>query len=93
MKSVKVAGRAKSLPRPERTIPELVINSDYYVCFTGSIVRKCILLEVNKTGEQKNWEATIKIPDYPKKGAYTKNVVYVDEIGRTPEQAVENTVR
>ena|ERR1035437_4183689 len=95
---IKVDKKVKPLPFNERTIPELIIGNDYFVCFGSNIVRPCKLLEIREDVKMivvsKNPPMIFKTPLLGKgaKIVHDCNVLYYDEIGLTPVQAVQNMV-
>lgn len=66
---------------------DITVGQTYYVSFGRNIVSPCKVLEVWKEGNSDR--VTIRI----ERGKMaTSHYLYADEIGRTPEEAVINTV-
>ena len=96
---IKVDKKIKPLPFNERTKPELIIGGDYYVCFGHNKVRPCKLLAIPEDGKYGKRVLIDQIPPLILKTARKGypiiidcNVLYADEIGLTPIQAVQNMV-
>ena len=90
---IRLPRKHKSLPIDERTIPELIVGKDYYVCFGNNVVHQCKLLEIlenNKISIKKMRPTCYKTLTGKRYGHF--NTVFKDEIGETPIQAVHNTV-
>jgi hypothetical protein len=71
----------------QRTEPELIVGGDYYVCFGNNIAYPCTLKEIMGSGRNKR----VVITKYDNEQRVSENVVFSNEIGRTPEEAVRNT--
>jgi hypothetical protein len=71
----------------KRTEPKLEIGADYYVCFGNNIVYPCTIKEIIE-GRNKR----VVIDKYDKGQFFGEHVVFSNEIGQTPEEAVQNTV-
>lgn len=71
----------------QRTEPELKVGEDYYVCFGNNIAYPCTLKEIMGSGRNKR----VAITKYDNNQRASENVVFSNEIGRTPEEAVRNT--
>lgn len=101
-KRIKVDVMVKKKPRSERTIPELTIGETYYISFGANWAYPCILKEIIQ--EHNEPEVTVEIEKKPlKKKVYdiegniikrpvSVHTVHFNEIGETPEHAVENEV-
>lgn len=98
---IKVNRNIKSVPRANRITPELKMWSIYYVCFANNNVYPCRISEIIKEFDQT--EVRIKISTKPKYSKYRSGsqviynpfeeyLVYANEIGITPEDAVKNMV-
>jgi hypothetical protein len=70
----------------KRTEPALKVGADYYVCFGSNIVYPCTLNEIIE-GPPKR----IVISKYDKGRLFGEHVLFSNEIGQTPEEAVINT--
>ena len=70
----------------KRTEPELKIGEDYWVCFGNNIAYPCTLKEIIE-GRNKR----VVITKYDNDKTFGEHVVFSNEIGRTPEEAVRNT--
>ena len=71
----------------KRTEPLLQPGADYYVCFGNNIVYPCTLNEIIEGHPKK-----IVISKYDNDKVFGKHVLFSNEIGRTPEEAVMNSV-
>jgi len=92
---IKVDKSVKPLPFKERTKPELIIGGNYYVCFGHNKVRPCKLLKIQENGMvvvDKNPPMIFKTAVKGQKLIMNCNILYPDEIGLTPIQAVQNMV-
>lgn len=81
-KKTTVGKNFKPLKTDKRRVVKFEIGADYYICFHDNEVWPCILKDYKEGFEM----ISIHIPN---KGGYT---IYKDEIGDSPEHAVENTV-
>ena len=70
----------------KRTEPELKIGADYYVCFGNNIAYPCVLKEIIEGRNRR-----VVITKFDNEHNSSENVVFSNEIGRTPEEAVHNT--
>jgi hypothetical protein len=70
----------------KRTEPDLVLGGDYYVCFGDNVAFPCTLKEI-LGGRNKR----VVITKYDHDQRFGEHVVFSNEIGRTPEEAVINT--
>jgi hypothetical protein len=70
-----------------RTEPQLQAGADYYVCFGNNIVYPCTLDEIIEGTPKK-----IVISKYDNGKLFGKHVLFTNEIGKTPEEAVRNSV-
>lgn len=84
---VTVSPQVKPIPFRERQAVELVIDRDYYVSFGSNQVNKCRLLEIRDNRGPRQ----VRIEILSMRGR-TTHVLYADEIGTTPEEAVINEV-
>jgi hypothetical protein len=92
---IEVDKKIKPLPFNKRTIPELIIGGDYYVCFGDNKVRPCKLLEIRENGivvVDKNPPIIFKTARRGEKLVINCSILYKDEIGLTPIHAVHNMV-
>lgn len=100
---IKVSNEIKPLPLKARKTPKLIIGGNYYVSFGTNNAYPCTLVEI--ITEFSKTEVRVEIPEKPrsKKGFIDINgnrsynwkstrVLYQDEIGSTPEEAVKNEV-
>lgn len=71
----------------KRTEPVLQVGADYYVSFGNNIVYPCTLNEIIEGTPRK-----IVISKYDNGKLFGKHVLFSNEIGRTPEEAVINSV-
>ena len=71
----------------KRREPILKVGEDYYVCFGNNIVYPCILNEIIEGSPKR-----IVISKYDKGRLFGEHVLFSNEIGQTPEEAVINTV-
>jgi hypothetical protein len=70
----------------KRTEPELKAGEDYYVCFGNNIAYPCTLKEII---EGRNRRVVIR--KYDNGREFGEHVLFSNEIGKTPEEAVRNT--
>jgi hypothetical protein len=84
---IKVDDKITPVHYTKRKEPELKVGADYYVCFGNNIVYPCILNEIIE-GPPKR----VVISKYDKDRLFGKHVLFSNEIGQTPEEAVINTV-
>ena len=96
---IKVDKKIKPLPFNERTIPEQIIGGNYYVCFGRNLVRPCKILAFLEDGKYGKRVLIDHVPPLifrtARKGnpvVIDSNILYCDEIGLTPIQAVQNMV-
>ena len=88
--NVKVDTKVKPVHFTKRKEPELIIGNDYYVSFGCNIAQPCTLFEIHQGDANELKSVTIGIKK--KSGEYDgRNIVFADEIGLTPEEAVINT--
>lgn len=88
MKNIKVNRKIKPIcftKREDVDLTKFKIGNIYYVCFGENIAEPCILENITDIDKGNFARLTIKL----KKSC---NMVYADEIGLTPEQAVINEV-
>ena|SRR5258708_8162386 len=98
---IKVSSKVKAMPRSLRTTPDLKKGEKYYVSFGSNWAYPCLLHEIVKEFERTEVRIKIKVKDqyahFRQNGRmtydpYEEHLVYADEIGLTPEDAVRNTV-
>ena len=75
------------IPFTKRTAPALNVGADYYVCFGNNRVYPCTLIEIIEGSPKR-----IRISKHDKGEVFGEHVLFSDEIGLTPEEAVINTV-
>jgi hypothetical protein len=83
---IKVDKEITPIHYTKRTEPELKIGADYFVCFGNNVAYPCTLKEI-KEGRNKR----VVIAKYDKGKEFGEHVVFSNEIGLTPEEAVRNT--
>jgi hypothetical protein len=71
----------------KRKEPVLQVGADYYVSFGNNIVYPCTLNEIIEGTPRK-----VVISKYDNGKLFGKHVLFSNEIGRTPEEAVINSV-
>jgi hypothetical protein len=71
----------------KRKEPVLEVGADYYVSFGNNIVYPCTLNEIIESIPRK-----IVISKYDNGKLFGKHVLFSNEIGQTPEEAVINSV-
>jgi hypothetical protein len=84
---IKVDKEITPIHYTQRAEPELKVGEDYYVCFGNNIAYPCTLKEILGTGRNKR----VVITKYDNDQRFGEHVVFSNEIGRTPEEAVRNT--
>ena len=84
---VKVDKEITAVHYSKRTEPALAVGTDYYVSFGNNIVYPCTLNEIIEGTPRK-----IVISKYDNGKLFGKHVLFSNEIGRTPEEAVINSV-
>jgi hypothetical protein len=89
-KPIKVANNVKPIHFKLRKEPELIVGNPYYVSFGMNKAIPCILLKIIDNGKELFKEVHIGIKDNSQEGYGDTCVVYSDEIGLTPEEAVIN---
>lgn len=99
---IKVKSSIKPLTRDKRKAPELKEGQTYYVSFGNNNVYPCTLTKI--INEYSETEVEIEIPHKRSKkrirlqnGTIThygtsSHILYTNEIGATPEDAVKNSV-
>ena len=70
----------------KRTEPKLEIGEDYYVCFGNNIAYPCRLKKIIEALPKR-----IVINKYDDGKLFGEHVLFSNEIGQTPEEAVLNT--
>ncbi len=96
---IKVDKKIKPLSFKQRTIPELIIGGDYFVCMRRNIVRPCKIISFLEDGKYGKRVLIDHVPPLILRTAVKGhpmvidcNILYSDEIGLTPIQAVQNMV-
>lgn len=84
---IKVDKEITPIHYTKRKEPVLQVGADYYVCFGNNIVYPCILNEIKEGNPVK-----IVISKYDNGKLFGKHVLFSNEIGQTPEEAVMNSV-
>lgn len=84
---VKVKSSVTPLRFAERVPVELVVGEEYYVSFGSHEAKKCKLVEIVEKPSYHRIE--IEVVSHKES---TRYVLFPDEIGRTPEEAVINEV-
>lgn len=98
---IKVNEEVKILPVEKRIKFDIIPGQKYYICYGDNIVWGCIVSEI--ISDQNKLSINVPIKPLGKKGYqdlngkishdwYDTYSVFNDEIGRTPEEAVNNTV-
>ena len=85
---VKVDKSIAPTPSGIRKEPALTVGADYYVCFGNNIAYPCTLIEIIGGSPKR-----IRISKRDKGEIFGEHVLFSDEIGLTPEEAVRNTAR
>ena len=83
---IKVDQEITPIHYTKRTEPELRVGADYYVCFGNNVAFPCTLKEI-KEGRNKR----VVITKYDNDQKSGDHVLFSNEIGLTPEEAVRNT--
>jgi hypothetical protein len=84
---IKVDKHISPVHYTKRTEPVLIVGQEYYVCFGNNIVYPCILNEIIE-GPPKR----VVISKYDDGKFFGRHVLFSNEIGQTPEEAVINSV-
>lgn len=84
---IKVDRQINPVHYSKRTESALTVGQEYYVCFGNNIVYPCILNEIIE-GPPKR----VVISKYDDGKFFGRHVLFSNEIGRTPEEAVINSV-
>jgi len=84
---IKVKSSVKPLPIKERRKANLSIGSLYFVCFGNNNVYPCSLKSIITEFEQSEVVVCCRSSRFE-----ATHTLYHDEIGDSPEHAVENTV-
>jgi len=100
---IKVNQKVKPIAQELREIPNLGIGISCYVSFANNLAYPCRIVEI--TNKPKRKEVKIEVPmksksgkgDIDTNGMFSYNwtsthLLYANEIGNTPEQAVLNMV-
>jgi hypothetical protein len=75
-------------PSTIRNEPALTVGANYYVCFGNNIAYPCTLIEIIGGSPKR-----IRISKKDRGEIFGEHVLFSDEIGLTPEEAVRNTAR
>jgi hypothetical protein len=98
---VKVPTQIKTLPRSQRVAPALKKGEKYYISFGNNWAYPCFIYEVVQEFERTEVRVKIKVKEqyayFRQNGKmtydpYEEHLVYANEIGITPEDAVRNSV-
>jgi hypothetical protein len=98
---VKVKPSVKSLPWSQRITPDLKKAEKYYIsfgnnwaypCFIDEIINEFALTEVRVKIQVKDQYAYFREKGRMTYDPYEERLVYANEIGKTPEDAVRNSV-
>jgi hypothetical protein len=84
---IKVDKEITPLHYSKRSEPELQVGADYYVCFGNNIAYPCTLTKIIEGTPRK-----IVISKYDNGKIFGEHTLFSNEIGRTPEEAVRNSV-
>ena len=84
---IKVDQEITPVDYTKRTEPVLQVGQDYYVCFGNNIVYPCRLNKIIDGTPKK-----LVISKYDNGKLFGEHVLFSNEIGQTPEEAVRNTV-
>lgn len=78
---IMVDKKIKPIASPQRELFDIVLGGDYYVSFEDNIAYKCKVVRT----QPNSWRIWIA-------GGPRILCLHVDEIGRTPEEAIQNQV-
>ena len=84
---IKVDKEITPIHYSKRKEPELQVGKDYYVCFGNNVVYPCTIKEIIEGTPKK-----IVISKYDNGKLFGEHVLFSNEIGQTPEEAVMNSV-
>ena len=84
---LKVGQEITPIDYTKRTEPVLRVGEDYYVCFGNNIVYPCRLNKIIDGTPKK-----LVISKYDNGKLFGEHVLFSNEIGKTPEEAVRNSV-
>jgi hypothetical protein len=84
---IKVEKEITPIHYSKRKEPTLKIGADYYVCFGNNIAYPCTLNKIIEGTPKK-----IVISKYDNGKFFGEHVLFSNEIGQTPEEAVINSV-
>ena len=94
---IKVSKKIKPVHPSLRETFELIIGNKYYVCEGQNLVYPCILEKIIENNfaliNENNSLSFVEIKVLKEKGKVVTETWLEDEIGRTPEEAVINTVK
>jgi hypothetical protein len=90
---IEVDKKIVALPIGQRRIASLTIGYNYYVSFRRNIVEKCRLIEHDPIGKTITIEQENVSNNKANRGTILKTKFYLfeDEIGDSPEHAVQNS--
>lgn len=98
---IKVNSKIRTISRKERTEPELKLGSKYFVSFGTNYAYPCFLTAIINEFEQTEVKIKVQIKEnisyFRKDGQlayypFQEHLLYANEIGNTPEDAVRNSV-
>lgn len=84
---IRVGPEITPIDYTKRTAPVLQVGEDYYVCFGNNIVYPCRLNKIIDGTPKK-----LVISKYDNGKLFGEHVLFSNEIGKTPEEAVRNSV-
>lgn len=84
---IKVDKAIAPLHYSKRTEPKLQVGAEYFVSFGNNVVYPCTLNEIIEGTPRK-----IVISKYDNGKVFGRHVLFSNEIGQTPEEAVLNSV-
>lgn len=87
---IKVDTKFSPIHFRERKENNLVVGNDYFISFGMNKAIPCILLYIINNGKEIGKQVRIGIRNNSPLGYGDIHVVYSDEIGNTPEEAVMN---
>lgn len=90
-KEVRVEKHITPIHFNQRKEPELIVGNSYYISFGMNKATPCVLLKIIDGGKAIPKQIQIGIKDNSELGYGDINIVYGNEIGLTPEEAVINS--
>jgi len=84
---IKVDQKITPVHYSKRTEPVLQVGADYYVCFGNNIAYPCTLTKIIDGNPKR-----IVISKYDNDKVFGEHTLFSNEIGKTPEEAVVNSV-